>query len=146
MWTAQLRIRRKQLLRERWCPRYIGSRILIILVRTTSAFPLASRLARGVAAACSHSALLVDGGFFVFGDLSVKLEGEYRLLFSLFEMRKYVVCLPPSSTVIAGLVKLTASVGRTSSISNPSCPGGSQVSLNPSSPRMAGHNHSPLTD
>lgn len=32
--------------------------------------------------------LVVDGGFFVFGDLSVKKEGEYRLRFSLFEMRK----------------------------------------------------------
>ena len=31
-----------------------------------------------------------DGGFFVFGDLSVKVEGEYRLQFSLFEMLKYV--------------------------------------------------------
>lgn len=30
-----------------------------------------------------------DGGFFVFGDLSVKVEGEYRLKFNLFEMRKY---------------------------------------------------------
>ncbi|CAG8016998.1 unnamed protein product [Penicillium olsonii] len=29
-----------------------------------------------------------DGGFFVFGDLSVKLEGEFRLKFTLFEMRK----------------------------------------------------------
>ncbi|CUS15313.1 unnamed protein product [Tuber aestivum] len=29
-----------------------------------------------------------DGGFFVFGDLSVKIEGEYRLRFSLFEMLK----------------------------------------------------------
>ena len=29
-----------------------------------------------------------DGAFFVFGDLSVKLEGEYRLKFTLFEMRK----------------------------------------------------------
>ncbi|KAF9888098.1 hypothetical protein FE257_009234 [Aspergillus nanangensis] len=29
-----------------------------------------------------------DGGFFVFGDLSVKIEGEYRLKFTLFEMRK----------------------------------------------------------
>ncbi|KAI5296440.1 hypothetical protein KEM52_002553 [Ascosphaera acerosa] len=28
-----------------------------------------------------------DGGFFVFGDISVKIEGEYRLKFSLFEMR-----------------------------------------------------------
>ena len=34
--------------------------------------------------------LVADGGFFVFGDLSVKVEGEYRLRFSLFEMRKYV--------------------------------------------------------
>lgn len=30
----------------------------------------------------------VDGGFFVFGDLSVKIEGEFRLKFTLFEMRK----------------------------------------------------------
>ncbi|KAL8863179.1 MAG: hypothetical protein Q9178_000554 [Gyalolechia marmorata] len=30
----------------------------------------------------------LDGGFFVFGDLSVKVEGEYRLQFSLFEMLK----------------------------------------------------------
>ncbi|KAF4770991.1 hypothetical protein HAV15_012554 [Penicillium sp. str.  len=29
-----------------------------------------------------------DGGFFVFGDLSVKIEGEFRLKFTLFEMRK----------------------------------------------------------
>ncbi|KAL8718471.1 MAG: hypothetical protein Q9225_004402 [Loekoesia sp. 1 TL-2023] len=29
-----------------------------------------------------------DGGFFVFGDLSVKVEGDYRLRFSLFEMLK----------------------------------------------------------
>ncbi|MCJ1341178.1 hypothetical protein MMC09_006474 [Bachmanniomyces sp. S44760] len=29
-----------------------------------------------------------DGGFFVFGDLSIKIEGEFRLRFSLFEMRK----------------------------------------------------------
>ncbi|KAJ5102576.1 Velvet factor [Penicillium argentinense] len=32
-----------------------------------------------------------DGGFFVFGDLSVKIEGEFRLKFSLFEMRKQQV-------------------------------------------------------
>ena len=31
---------------------------------------------------------LVDGGFFVFSDLSVKIEGEFRLQFSLYEMRK----------------------------------------------------------
>lgn len=30
--------------------------------------------------------LTADGGFFVFGDVSVKIEGEYRLRFSLFEM------------------------------------------------------------
>ena len=30
----------------------------------------------------------VDGGFFVFGDLSVKLEGDFRLRFSLYEMLK----------------------------------------------------------
>ncbi|KAL4803626.1 velvet factor-domain-containing protein [Aspergillus unguis] len=29
-----------------------------------------------------------DGGFFVWGDLSVKVEGEFRLKFTLFEMRK----------------------------------------------------------
>ena len=31
-----------------------------------------------------------DGGFFVFPDLSVKIEGDFRLRFSLFEMGKYV--------------------------------------------------------
>lgn len=30
--------------------------------------------------------LISDGGFFVFGDVSVKIEGEFRLRFSLFEM------------------------------------------------------------
>lgn len=29
-----------------------------------------------------------DGGFFVFGDLSIKVEGEFRLQFTLFEMQK----------------------------------------------------------
>ncbi|KKK19458.1 hypothetical protein ARAM_004139 [Aspergillus rambellii] len=32
-----------------------------------------------------------DGGFFVWGDLSIKVEGEYRLKFTLFEMRKDAV-------------------------------------------------------
>ncbi|PLB55008.1 hypothetical protein P170DRAFT_29431 [Aspergillus steynii IBT 23096] len=32
-----------------------------------------------------------DGGFFVFGDLSVKVEGDYRLKFTLFEMRRDMV-------------------------------------------------------
>jgi hypothetical protein len=32
--------------------------------------------------------IFLDGGFFVFGDLSVKIEGEFRLKFTLFEMRK----------------------------------------------------------
>ncbi|RWQ93398.1 velvet factor-domain-containing protein [Paecilomyces variotii] len=32
-----------------------------------------------------------DGGFFVFGDLSIKVEGEFRLKFTLFEMRKDIV-------------------------------------------------------
>ncbi|KAJ5101668.1 Velvet factor [Penicillium alfredii] len=32
-----------------------------------------------------------DGGFFVFGDLSVKIEGDFRLKFTLFEMRKDAV-------------------------------------------------------
>ena len=34
-----------------------------------------------------------DGGFFVFGDLSVKLEGDFRLRFNLFEMVKSVYSL-----------------------------------------------------
>ncbi|KAL2835196.1 velvet factor-domain-containing protein [Aspergillus cavernicola] len=35
-----------------------------------------------------------DGGFFVWGDLSIKIEGDFRLKFTLFEMRKTeVVCL-----------------------------------------------------
>ncbi|KAI7898727.1 velvet factor-domain-containing protein [Cokeromyces recurvatus] len=29
-----------------------------------------------------------DGGFFVFGDLSVKLEGQFKLKFSMFEISK----------------------------------------------------------
>ncbi|KAL3479880.1 velvet factor-domain-containing protein [Aspergillus californicus] len=29
-----------------------------------------------------------DGGFFVWGDLSIKIEGDFRLKFTLFEMRK----------------------------------------------------------
>lgn len=33
----------------------------------------------------------VDGGFFIFGDLSIKVEGEFRLKFTLFEMQKDVV-------------------------------------------------------
>ncbi|KAJ5545051.1 Velvet factor [Penicillium sp. DV-2018c] len=33
-----------------------------------------------------------EGGFFVFGDLSVKIEGDFRLKFTLFEMRKEQVC------------------------------------------------------
>ncbi|KAI9034794.1 protein vosA [Aspergillus affinis] len=32
-----------------------------------------------------------DGGFFVFGDLSVKVEGDFRLKFTLFEMRRDTV-------------------------------------------------------
>jgi len=31
-----------------------------------------------------------DGGFFVFPDVTVRLEGEFRLRFSLFEMLKSV--------------------------------------------------------
>lgn len=37
---------------------------------------------------CAYLIRTSDGGFFVFGDLSVKVEGEYRLRFSLFEMLK----------------------------------------------------------
>lgn len=29
-----------------------------------------------------------DGGFFVFGDLSIRTLGKHRLVFSLFELRK----------------------------------------------------------
>ncbi|KAL9609143.1 MAG: hypothetical protein Q9167_006071 [Letrouitia subvulpina] len=39
-----------------------------------------------------------DAGFFVFGDLSVKVEGEYRLRFSLFEMLKTEVVYIKSIT------------------------------------------------
>lgn len=30
-----------------------------------------------------------DGGFFVFGDISVKVQGTFRLHFSLFDLHKY---------------------------------------------------------
>ncbi|KAL9595721.1 MAG: hypothetical protein Q9179_004879 [Wetmoreana sp. 5 TL-2023] len=39
-----------------------------------------------------------DGGFFVFGDLSVKIEGDYCLRFSLFEMLKTEVVFIKSIT------------------------------------------------
>jgi len=46
--------------------------------------------------------IALDGGFFVFGDLSVKYEGEYRLKFHLFEVVKYVyhmgISIWPSGT------------------------------------------------
>lgn len=32
--------------------------------------------------------MIIDGGFFVFGDVSVKLEGQFRLKFSMFEISK----------------------------------------------------------
>ncbi|KAJ9220456.1 hypothetical protein DTO169C6_7200 [Paecilomyces variotii] len=32
-----------------------------------------------------------DGGFFIFGNLFIKVEGEFRLRFTLFEMRKDIV-------------------------------------------------------
>ena len=38
----------------------------------------------------SRSLVLADGGFFVFGDVSVRLEGRFRLRFALFELCKYV--------------------------------------------------------
>ena len=41
-----------------------------------------------VQTSCIHLHGTLDGGFFVFGDLSVTLEGDYRLRFSLFEMLK----------------------------------------------------------
>ncbi|KAL1652249.1 hypothetical protein SLS58_000376 [Diplodia intermedia] len=31
-----------------------------------------------------------DGAFFVFGDISIKQQGEHRLRFSLFDIHKYV--------------------------------------------------------
>jgi hypothetical protein len=33
----------------------------------------------------------VDGGFFVFGDVSVKTPGTHRLRFTLMELQKYAV-------------------------------------------------------
>ncbi|KAK8165288.1 velvet factor-domain-containing protein [Phyllosticta citrichinensis] len=35
-----------------------------------------------------------DGAFFVFGDISIKKTGEYRLRFSLFDILKYVIPTP----------------------------------------------------
>lgn len=32
----------------------------------------------------------IDGGFFVFGDISVKTPGTHRLRFTLMELQKYV--------------------------------------------------------
>ncbi|EEH20920.2 hypothetical protein PABG_03151 [Paracoccidioides brasiliensis Pb03] len=34
----------------------------------------------------------LEGGFFVFGDLSIKIEGEFRLKFNLYEMREVKRC------------------------------------------------------
>ena len=39
--------------------------------------------------ATAHPSALA-AGFFVFGDLSVKCEGEYRVKFHLYEVVKYV--------------------------------------------------------
>jgi hypothetical protein len=39
-----------------------------------------------------------DGGFFVFGDLSVRIEGQFRLRFYLFEVQKADVCFLQSIT------------------------------------------------
>lgn len=36
----------------------------------------------------AHRSHYLDGGFFVFGDLSIKVEGEYRLEFTLYEQQK----------------------------------------------------------
>jgi hypothetical protein len=36
----------------------------------------------------------VDGGFFVFGDVSVKVTGMHRLKFCLFDFQKYVLRIP----------------------------------------------------
>ncbi|KAL8922396.1 MAG: hypothetical protein Q9172_003589 [Xanthocarpia lactea] len=52
----------------------------------------------------------LDGGFFVFGDLSVKVEGEYRLQFSLFEMlKKRPASISARSEDFASSVEDTAS-------------------------------------
>jgi len=56
---------------------YIGLRTLTIPVSSTVFFIIAYQIP-------------ADGGFFVFGDLSVKREGEFRLRFHLFEVRKSV--------------------------------------------------------
>lgn len=39
---------------------------------------------------------VTDGAFFVFGDLSIRIEGSFRLNFSLFELNKYACCTPAS--------------------------------------------------
>lgn len=62
---------------ERWSPRFTGSRTLTTQVGPDNFDCMSSRDAE---------ILISDGGFFVFGDVSVKIEGEYRLRFSLFEM------------------------------------------------------------
>ena len=38
-----------------------------------------------------------DAGYFVFQDLSVRKEGEFRLKFSLFELQRYEKALPGTS-------------------------------------------------
>lgn len=89
------------LLRELWCPHFTGSKTLTIQVRHIQ--PRA--VARSITA-------FSDAGFFVFGDLSVKVEGDYRLRFSLFEMLKYVTSL---RCEVFDLIRM---VGKRSSTSN----------------------------
>ncbi|KAL8689451.1 MAG: hypothetical protein Q9218_004884 [Villophora microphyllina] len=66
------------------------------MARRSDDFTLTIRQApeRGKVAAAKEK----DGGFFVFGDLSVKTEGEFRLRFNLFEMLKTEVMFIKSIT------------------------------------------------
>jgi Velvet factor len=38
-----------------------------------------------------HSDILTDVGYFVFQDLSIRKEGDFRLKFSLFELQRFVL-------------------------------------------------------
>ena len=47
---------------------------------------------------------LADGGFFVFGDVSVKCEGQFRLRFTLFEMLQSVRPQVPPQNIADELI------------------------------------------
>ncbi|KAL4764083.1 protein vosA [Aspergillus foveolatus] len=60
-----------------------------------------------------------DGGFFVWGDLSIKVEGDFRLKFSLFEMRKEDEELTGNSSVRTDVVFLKSIVSERFTVSPP---------------------------